>query len=1148
MRCTSRIAILFSLIMFLQVFQTFIITDDQELDEGKIYVVETFSHSGLIDVETWQINDNWMYSGYLDVRSFISSSGISTTVDYLYGTLDQTVTEIYLSNIDNQSSITYKVESIGSYGADNIELDGQGGDISVEMNTIEIIRASDMAVVSQEATIEIDFCADFFWTCISVDVADLVVNNTYSPALEGLDFPLNVGESWTSNYHQETTYSGSSDYVDIPDDSEDDNSSVWETVSQGFSGVSYTGCTQSYNITTYDSDGQETGYRWYCPAIKGDIKSSFTQSVGFIAVHELTAYQPSTRYEEISIDIEYPLSPIGANISAWINVTNQGALASATDLEFRYEIEDDIRSITTDNNGSYHLEFNTGNKSDGSSSQDDLASHGIIVWLQSSNPILGAVSVSTNYDIHEIDLVTRTEGVTVQRTRNNVTITLDPNIGFTANHEDELVFSIPVVNKGLSTSPSTVLRIDSPDGNRVFASVIPLASLEEARIEVNWTVPISQSFGYVYLEFLVDPDENFEEDGNKSNNYGSFSLFVGSLPTAILNHSLEFLTLDETILSGTSSIDSDGGEFICEFYIEISENIYGTFFEEDCIYEMMWEDDGEFEISLTIIDEESDQSSIQSSVRVLNRPPQITLISDNSTIQVFSQVTFEITERIDLDTQSPNSPVDIMWDNANCQEGQIGIKCTITPTVEGELTIGVSAVDDDGAITHNNLSVMVTNIAPFDPQIEVWAGPNKIIPDNRGVYMAKEGDLITLQAWATDSANDIDNLRYIWAPDAENNPELEYINEGIMGEINHTYGISGLQLATLQILDNDEAYATFDNNQHTLIIPIEIENIAPSIISISPRLPVQEGEELFFEIGVLDTANDIESLVTCFDIDPLFNSDAIGNSNDDCNFNSTFLSYAWEDADSAPDYIVFHVTDDDGSMDYVEISIDVRNIRPTAIASINSIKPLQGEFISLSANGTIDSEYDIKNMLYHWDTDTSFDSDGDGNPSNDVDMMGRWIQVRYDNEGKKVVKLTVYDESESNSITMVVDVDKAPFNLGTSVKENSSSILLLVLILISALVLTTRYMKNTATKPSFPKIADSDIDSLFESTEGNNSEVKLQEELGIITGFRKPITENSVISQNFSGENPIQLNDMQNEELSVNDVLNDEDIEALFEE
>jgi hypothetical protein len=50
---------------------------------------------------------------------------------------------------------------------------------------------------------------------------------------------------------------------------------------------------------------------------------------------------------------------------------------------------------------------------------------------------------------------------------------------------------------------------------------------------------------------------------------------------------------------------------------------------------------------------------------------------------------------------------------------------------------------------------------------------------------------------------------------AENNPELEYINEGIMGEINHTYGISGLQLATLQILDNDEAYATFDNNQHT---------------------------------------------------------------------------------------------------------------------------------------------------------------------------------------------------------------------------------------------------------------------------------------------------------------------------------------------
>ena len=106
-------------------------------------------------------------------------------------------------------------------------------------------------------------------------------------------------------------------------------------------------------MTSYDSDGDETGFNWYCPAIRGEVKSSIEQAFGFIAVHELVSYQPVTRGKEISIDIEYPLSPTDIEISAWLNVTEQGLGVANQDLQFRYESEDEVQTVTTDENGSY---------------------------------------------------------------------------------------------------------------------------------------------------------------------------------------------------------------------------------------------------------------------------------------------------------------------------------------------------------------------------------------------------------------------------------------------------------------------------------------------------------------------------------------------------------------------------------------------------------------------------------------------------------------------------------------------------------------------------------------------------------------------------------------------------------------------------
>ena len=1136
MRKVGGKAILLSLLLFSSISLTMLCSENKNLEHNLQYKNDISSQTGIVDVQSWQLNDNWMYEGYLDVGDFITSSGVSTNIEYLSGALEKTVTEIYISEIDNHSSITYKLESIGNYEANNVNLDGQNGDITVDMLTTEIIRASDMAVVSQSAIVEIVFCADVLWFCIDIDVAELNVTNSYSPALEGLDFPLSVGETWSVNYHQETEYSGASNYVDIPEDTNDENSSSWSVVSQGYSGVSYTGCSQSYNITTYNSDGEVSGYRWYCPAIKGDIKSSFTESIGFNAVHELTTYQPSNRANVIEIDIQYPLSPLDTEISAWINVTNQGFPIANQTMEFRYEIEDEIRQIITDENGTCHLEFSTGNSTDDSISNSDFASHGIISWISNQN-VIGVSSLSMDLDIHEVDLVTRNEGVTVERTRGNNTITLDSSIGFNAISGDHLIFSVPVLNRGLIDSPPTELRVDSPDGNTAFTYVPSLSSLEESRVEINWTVPENQIFGSTHLEFLVDPDENISEDGNKSNNQGIFSVYIGALPTAMLSLPSVINTLDEVVISGLSSVDPDGGNYVCEFDIETIGGGFNTILEDDCELEWSWNDDGNFSIYLTIIDEESDQSSTIASIIVLNRPPEIILASNYDSIPVLSEVTFEITERNDPDTQTPNSPVDILWNNTSCKEGQIGLKCTVNVVSEGEFSIGVSATDDDGETVFATYAIEVTNIAPYNGQIEVYTGTQKITPDNRGVFTADEGEILTIRAWASDSINDIDSLQFSWSPDAENNPEIIHQKQGSESFINHTYNYSGLQLATLQIVDNDGAPLIFDNGEEILIIPIEILNINPSIVSLNQRLPVEEGEELLFDIGVFDSFNDIADLYSCFDIDPLLDSDSSGQTNDDCDYNSNYLSYTWEDASTVPEYIIFHVTDDDGATASIEIEIDVRNVRPTPVATTDEINPVQGGIISLSANGTVDSEYDIENMIYHWDIDISVDSDNDGDPSNDIDMQGRWVQVIYETEGKKNVKLTVYDESESNSVYMVVNVAKSPFDFTTSVKQNSASILLIILIATTGTIITLRNKENKESDAREKSTVS--IDQLFDESNNELEKEKIMSENKIEKGSIEIITESSSV---------INLEESEKDKMTINEILSEEDIEALFEE
>ena len=233
--------------------------------------------SSLVDVPEWKINDIWNYNGNLDLVNYVASSGINTNLQSMSGTLQKIVTDIYTMTVDNKSTLVYNIQSHGEYDSGGaISLEGTSGCLYVTMDTEEIFRVSDLATIEQEATFDLVFDPVLFGSCrtwLRQNIAELTYLNEYSPPLESYDFPLYVGDNWDEDFTQETSYSGSSDYVTIPSDTVDSNSTNWEIMSQGFSGVGYSGCIPSYNISSTNSDGEDTGYKWFCPAIRGDIKT-----------------------------------------------------------------------------------------------------------------------------------------------------------------------------------------------------------------------------------------------------------------------------------------------------------------------------------------------------------------------------------------------------------------------------------------------------------------------------------------------------------------------------------------------------------------------------------------------------------------------------------------------------------------------------------------------------------------------------------------------------------------------------------------------------------------------------------------------------------------------------------------------------------
>ena len=149
MQAASRAMLMVAALVLAPLACSLTVADLSDTDSySEEYSVQARS-TGSADVPDWRVNDNWMYDGYLDVADFVADSGVSTNVETLEGSLDRTVSDIYLYDIGGNETLVYEVESIGAYESSSVEIDGFTGCLYVDMRTTEIIRASDLATFSQ---------------------------------------------------------------------------------------------------------------------------------------------------------------------------------------------------------------------------------------------------------------------------------------------------------------------------------------------------------------------------------------------------------------------------------------------------------------------------------------------------------------------------------------------------------------------------------------------------------------------------------------------------------------------------------------------------------------------------------------------------------------------------------------------------------------------------------------------------------------------------------------------------------------------------------------------------------------------------------------------------------------------------------------
>ena len=219
-----------------------------------------------------------------------------------------------------------------------------------------------------------------------------------------------------------------------------------------------------------------------------------------------------------------------------------------------------------------------------------------------------------------------------------------------------------------------------------------------------------------------------------------------------------------------------------------------------------------------------------------------------------------------------------------------------------------------------------------------------------------------------------------------------------------------------------------------------------------------------------------------------------------------------------------------------------------------------GSEMCIRDSGTTDSIYDMENMIYSWDMDISKDSNGDGIPTNDEDIIGKIAEWKFNNAGSIVVQLTVDDGDATDSMRITIQVEEKPFSITSFIMSPIGILIVIVLILSIAIAPMIMKKRNKIEYDGNKMPSKGSIDDAFDDPDYDPfSEDRKKQKISkkrIREEQNKPITEKNGLDEDLLLDNgdeqisdyQIGNMDLEDKNLAVNEVLSASEIEELIGE